>query len=211
MKTIRLTVILVACGLMLSAQALPQGKSKSSSSKSTSTKEDASREDGSTKEVYTGTLINMNGRSASTGFTLTLEGRTSDDEAKQYLQTLATEGQDGLMKAVRKNKLGFIAATGQTRRDLLVVREAQVNGQRRIIAAFERWIGFFEARGGYRSMDHPFSIIEIFFDQKGKGTGTFIGLAQVKLERDKKTEQLRLELESFGSFPAKVMGVMRRK
>ena len=33
----------------------------------------------------------------------------------------------------------------------------------------------------------------------------------IEVERDKKTEQLRLEIESFGSFPSKVMGVMRRK
>lgn len=162
------------------------------------------------KEIYTGTLVNMNGRSVSTGFNLTLTGRTSDEDAQKYLSILASEGQDGLMKAIRKNDLGFIAATGQTRRDLLVVREATINGKRRIIAAFERWQGFYELRGGYRSTDYPFAIIEIYFDQKGRGTGTFIGLAQVKMDQDKKTEQWRLEIENFGSFPAKVMGVMRR-
>jgi hypothetical protein len=114
------------------------------------------------------------------------------------------------MKAIRKNKLGFIAATGQTRRDLLVIRETQLDGQRRITAAFERWQGFYEVRGGYRSTDYPFSIIEIVFDQKGRGTGTFIGLAELKMKMDKKSEQWRLEIENFGSFPAKVMGVMRR-
>jgi hypothetical protein len=207
-------VILVACSLMLSSQANAQGTEKSASKASSSksaTKSETGQEEGATKEVYTGTLINMSGRSVSTGFNLTLTGRTSDEEAQRLLNILATEGQDGLLKAIRKNDLGYIAATGQTRRDLLVVREAQIQGKRRIIAAFERWIGFWEARGGYRSEDYPFAIIEIFFDEKGKGTGTFIGLAQIKLERDKKTEQLRLELEQFGSFPAKVMGVMRRK
>jgi hypothetical protein len=163
------------------------------------------------KEVYTGTLINVSGRSISTGFNLTLTGRTSDEDAQRYLSILASKGQGGLLKAIGKNDLGFIAATGQTRRDLLVVREAVINGKRRIIAAFERWQGFFELRGGYRSTDYPFSIIEIFFDEKGKGTGTFIGLAQLKMEQDKKTEQMRLEIENFGSFPSKVMGVMRRK
>jgi hypothetical protein len=204
MKSLRVFLVLVACGMILTSQIAAQEKGKSSSKKEESSKEP------STKEVYTGTIINTSGRSVSTGFNLTLTGRTNDEEALRLLQILATEGQDGLMKATRKNDLGYIAATGQTRRDLLVVREAVIEGKRRIIAAFERWVGFYEARGGYRSMDHPFAIIEIFFDEKGKGSGTFIGLAQVKLERDKKTEQLRLELESFGSFPAKVMGVMRR-
>jgi len=170
----------------------------------------SSAKDETGKEVYTGTMVNMNGRTATVGFTLTLEGRTSDEQALEYLKVLASEGQDDFLKAIHKNNLGFIAATGQTRRDLLVVREGQVEGKRRIIAAFERWQNFWEVRGGYRSTDYPFSIIEIFFDEKGKGTGTFIGLAQVGMKRDKKTEQLRLEIESFGSFPAKVMGVIRR-
>lgn len=194
MRRILISIILSVSGLMLPALAAVQ-----------------EHEEGHAKEVYTGTLVNVSGRMVTTSFTLTLTGRTSDEEAQRYLSVLGSEGQDGLMKSMRKNDLGYIAATGQTRRDLLVVREAQINGKRRIIAAFERWLGFYELRGGYRSLDHPFSVIEIFFDEKGKGTGTFIGLAQVQLERDKKTEQLRLEIESFGSFPAKVMGVMRRK
>jgi hypothetical protein len=194
MKRIKISIILCLCALMLPSLAAVQ--------------EDY--EGGNGKEVYTGTIVNVSGRMATVGFTLTLTGRTSDEEAQGYLSVLASDGQEGLMKAIRKNNLGFIAATGQTRRDLLIVREAQIEGKRRIIAAFERWQRFFELRGGYRSTDYAFSIIEIFFDEKGKGSGTFIGLAQLKLDRDKKTEQLHLELENFGSFPAKVMGVMRR-
>ncbi|HKP14171.1 MAG TPA: hypothetical protein VJZ91_18765, partial [Blastocatellia bacterium] len=194
MKHVFMFLLLAAFGVVLSIPAAAQNN-----------------EEGYAKEVYTGTFLNMNGRSLSTGFTLTLTSRTPDEEAQRYLAILADAGQDDLLKAIRKNNLGFIAATGHTRRDLLVIREAQVNGKRRIIAAFERWVGVYEARAGNRSLDYPFSIIEIYFDQKGRGTGTFIGLAQVKIVRDKKTEQLRLELESFGSFPAKVMGVMRRK
>src|ERR1044072_8635705 len=188
MKRITIFFILFASGLILPSLAASQ-----------------EHEESYTKEVYTGTIINMNGRSVSTGFTLTLTGRTSDEAAQGYLSILAGEGQDDLVKAIGKNDLGFIAATGQTRRDLLVVREAIINGKRRIIAAFERWQGFFELRGRYTSTHYPFSIIEIFFEEKGKGTGTFIGLAQLKMERDKKTEQMRLEIENFGSFPAKVM------
>jgi hypothetical protein len=195
MKRITVLVLLFAFGLIL--PSLTQAQKE--------------YEERPAKEVYTGTIVNMTGRAVSTGFTLTLERWTTDVEAQQYLSALASGGQDGLMKAISKNNLGFIAATGQTRRDLLIVREAQIEGKRRVVVAFERWVGFFEARGGYRSLDHPFSIMEIFFDEKGKGSGTFIGLAQVKLERDKKTEQMKLELENFGSFPAKVMGVMRRK
>lgn len=194
MKRLIVSIILSACGLILPSVAAAQ-----------------EHEEAYAKEVYTGTIVNVSGRMATVGFTLHLTGRTSDEEARNYLAILGDEGQDGLMKAIRNNNLGYIAATGQTRRDLLIVREAVVDGKRRVIAAFERWQGFYELRSGSRSLDYAFSIIEIYFDEKGKGTGTFIGLAQVKLERDKKTGQTRLELENFGSFPAKIMGVMRRK
>ena len=200
MKRILISALLCACALMLPSFAAVQKNAAP-----------GNNEEGYAKEVYTGTLYGMNGRGTTVGFTLTLTSRTNDEEAQRYLQILASEGQEGLMKAIRKNKLGFMAATGQVGRDLLLVRESQVKGQRRIIAAFERWQRMFELRSGSRSLDYAFSIIEIYFDAKGRGTGTFIGLAEVKLERDKKTEQLRLELESFGSFPSKVMGVMRRK
>ena len=153
---------------------------------------------------------NMSGRAVSTSFTLTLTGRTTDEEAQKYLSILASEGQDELMKAMRHNKLGYFAPSGETGRDLLVVRDMQIEGHRRVVAVFERWIRLWEARGGYRSEDYPFAIIEIFFDAKGEGTGTFIGAAHVKMVRDKKTEQLKLEIENFGSFPAKIMGVRQR-
>jgi hypothetical protein len=190
MKTLPRLLTLLACCSALSLSAAAQGKNESSA-----------------KEVYSGTIVNMSGRSASTGFTLNITGRTSDEEAQKYLSILASEGQDALLKNLSKNKLGYVAATGTTGRDLLVVREAQVEGRRRLIAVFERWMRMGELRNGYRSVDHPFTILEIFFDAKGKGSGTFIGAAQVKIVRDKKTEQLKLEIESFGTFPGKIMGV----
>jgi len=199
MKRMAWSLLLLMCGSLLSVSVAAQEKLT------------GNNEEGYPKEVYTGTIINTNGRMTSIGFTMTLTARTNDEEAGKYLNVLAREGQDDFLKAVHKNNLGFIAATGQTRRDLLVVREAMVDGKRRIIAAFERWQNFWEVRSGNRSLDYPFSIIEIYLDERGRGSGTFIGLAQVKIETDKKTEQLRLELENFGSFPSKVMGVTRRK
>jgi hypothetical protein len=199
----RITILMFVTALCMFLTPLTMAQKKSSKSQQAD-------EERPKKEVYTGTIVNMSGRSASIGFTLSLESKTSDEEALRYLNVLATQGQDEFLDTIRKNNLGYIAATGQTRRDLLVVREHIIEGQRRIIAAFERWQGFYEVRGGYRSTDYPFSIIEIVFDQKGKGSGTFIGLAQVRMKKDKKTDKLALEIENFGSFPSKVMGVIRR-
>ncbi|HEU4388459.1 MAG TPA: hypothetical protein VFV34_11725, partial [Blastocatellia bacterium] len=192
-KLLRLLVV-VACCPVFSWPAGAQEKKKEPSG----------------KEVYTGTIVTMSGKMHTVGFNLTVTGKTSDEEAANYLAILASEGQEALLKASRKNKLGYISATGQTGRDLLFVRDGELNGKRRLVAVFERWVGFFEARGGYRSLDYPWAIMEIIFDEKGKGTGTFIAGAWIKIEKDKKTEKLRLEIENFGTFPSKVMGVIRR-
>jgi hypothetical protein len=183
-------LILFACCSVLSVSAVAQEKPE--------------------KEVYTGTIVSMSGRTTSVSFTINIAGKTTDEEAQQYLSLLATQGQDDLLKVLRKNKLGFLAATGQVGRDLLVVRDTQADGTRRLVVVFERWIRMFEVRGGHRSEDYPFAIAEIFFDAKGKGTGTFIGAAQIRIVRDKKTEHLKLEIENFGTFPAKIMGVIQR-
>jgi len=60
MKLTIASIVLSACALMCPWLASAQGKNETRTG----------------KEVYTGTLINMSGGSASTGFTLTIEART---------------------------------------------------------------------------------------------------------------------------------------
>lgn len=166
----------------------------------------------SAREVYTGTIVAMNTRMASTGFTLYINGYTPDEDVKRYLGILAEGDQFDLLKVIRDIDLGNIAVTGQTARRVNVARKTLLpDGRTRIAVGFERWLRFAEVRNGYRSEDYPFGIMEIFLDAKGKGSGTFITACSIDLKRDKKTGQERLELENFATYPNKVMGVMLRK
>jgi len=164
------------------------------------------------KEVYTGTIYAMNvGRGATTGFNLSISGYTSDEDANRYLAILAEGDQETLLKQIRNLELGRLSATGHVGRNLIVVRKTQRDdGKTRIVAVFERWQTLREIRSGSRLEDYPFGIMEIILDEKGKGSGTFISACKVDLKRDKKTGQYTLELENFGTYPNKVMGVMRR-
>ena len=92
-----------------------------------------------------------------------------------------------------------------------VVRESVAGGQRRIFIVFERWTQFAELRGGYRSLDYPFGVIELNIDEAtGKGEGTYIAAAQIRWRQDKRTNQYQVEIENFATYPAKLMGVTRR-
>ena len=163
------------------------------------------------QEVYTGTMVNMNGRMVSTGFNLSIKDFTTDEQALRYLGILGEGDQDDLLKVIRDLDLGRLSATGTVGRNLIVVRKRPLpDGRNRIIVVFERWQTFREVRGGYRVSDYPFGLMEIIIDAKGKGSGTFIAACKIDLKKDKKTGKYELELENFGTYPHKVMGVMRR-
>ena len=163
------------------------------------------------KEVYTGTLMATNGPMRTTSFNLSIKDYTPDDVAQGYLSMLVEGDQFDLLKKIQDLDLGFMSAHGSLGRRLLIVRKHQLpDGKARIVAAFERWQTFAEVRGGYRVSDYPFGLIDITIDANGKGNGTFIAACQVDMNKDKKTGKYKLELENYGTFPNKVMGVMRR-
>lgn len=163
------------------------------------------------QEVYTGTIVSMNGGLASTSFNLSIKDYTSDEDAQRYLAMLGEGDQLDVLKQIRDFDLGRLSTTGHVGRSLIIVRKNQLpDGRTRIVVAFERWQRIAELRGGYRSMDYPFGIMEIIVDAKGKGSGTFIAACKIDLKRDKKTGKYQLELENFGTYPHKVMGAMRR-
>jgi hypothetical protein len=161
------------------------------------------------KEVYTGNAVAIGGQfgGASRPFTLEVTGYTPDEEVQQDFQILRTQGQDDFMKAIRNKKLGFLAFDGQVGRDLNFILETQTENGRKITILFERWLQMFEVRYGTRSQDYPFTYVELFINDHGKGEGSLIGLAKVTF--DKKNPN-NLDIENFGTYPAKLMGVELR-
>ena len=167
------------------------------------------------RETYTGTVVSfgtgMNTRTVTRTFTLTINGTTPDAEAQEYLSILQSGGQDDALKAIKKKELGRFSIGSNVGVDVNVVRERVENGQRRIFIVFERWMQFAELRGGYRSVDYPFGVIEMTIDEAtGKGEGTYIAAAQIRWKKAKNNNEPFVEIENFATFPAKLMGVSRR-
>ena len=160
-------------------------------------------------EEYSGNIISFNGPQVETAFfTLRVNKLTSTEDRNRYLGILRDNGQDNLLSAIRKEDAGTFSIDGQLGRTVNVIRETQVDGRTRIFAVFERWTRFAEVRGGYRSLDYPFGVIELFVDEKtGKGEGTYIAAARITWDNDKKTNQERVEIENFGTYPAKLTNV----
>lgn len=175
----------------------------------------SSKADGQARETYTGTVVSygtgFNTRTVTRTFTLTINGATTDSEAQEYLSILQSGGQDDLLKAIRKEERGRFSVGSNVGIDINVVRESVSGGQRRIFAVFERWTQFAEYRGGYRSLDYPFGVIELTIDEAtGKGEGTYIAAAQIRWKQNKKSKEYEVEIENFATYPARLIGVQRR-
>ncbi|MEP7270927.1 MAG: hypothetical protein ABI882_05455 [Acidobacteriota bacterium] len=165
--------------------------------------------DRSGKEVYTGTVVFIGGRLSgrSTTFTLTIDGNTSDEEMTRDVDLLRAKGQDELLDAIRKERKGTFQIGSELGQDLNIVQIGEgEEGGKKITAVFTRWMRFAEVRAGSRTTDYPFSYVELVIDSRGKGNGTFIPLARLDFDKKKNA----LEIENFGAFPAKLMGVRKR-
>lgn len=159
--------------------------------------------------TFTGTVLTygtgFNTRARTRAFTLRIKRTTSDSEATRLVRLLEDGGQDKLLDEIRNNDLGNFSIGGSLGRRLNAVWTENVDGKQRIRAIAERWIGFGEFRGGYRSLDYPFTYIELMIDPRtGHGDGTFFGAAKIRFKRGD------VEIEDFGILPGRIMNVRMR-
>lgn len=159
--------------------------------------------------TFTGTAViygsGFNTRTVSRPFTLIINGRTSAADAERYLQTLERGGQDSLVSDIENNDVGRFSLSGSVGVPVNAVLIDNDGDGTRIRAIFKRWIGFGELRYGLRSVDYPFGYIDLRIDRAGRGEGTFIPAARVRF-RNANT----VEVEDFGTFPGRLMGVRMR-
>jgi hypothetical protein len=163
------------------------------------------------KESYTGFAINMNSGPRTAVVDFTIE-RWSTDAERDALLAIIQENKnptDQLLRELQKMpKVGYIRTPQSLGWDLRYARESPLpDGGRRVVFATDRPIGFWEARNRPRSMDYPFTVVEIQFDKNDKGVGKI--LAGTKIYIDKKTNSL--VLENFGQQPVRFNEIRRLK
>jgi hypothetical protein len=83
-----------------------------------------------------------------------------------------------------------------------VIVTPAAEGGTKLTVLYERNVGITELRYGTRSADYRFGYAEIFLDNRGRGQGTLIPAAKVRLEGDN-----TWVVEDFGEFPARLLGL----
>jgi hypothetical protein len=165
------------------------------------------------KESFTGFAINMNGVSATATVDFTIE-RWSTDAERERLLAIIKEEKDSynankkLLEVLqRMPKVGYIRTTNSLGWDLRYARQSPLeDGGRRIVLATDRPVGFREARNQGRTMDYPFTIVEVQLDKNDKGVGKI--LAGTKIYIDKNNN---LVLENYGQQPVRFNEIKKLK
>lgn len=160
---------------------------------------------GQSRQYINGTVVGIGGRFAgrSSPFRLIVNSYTTPGQARELNDALQRGGQDELLRALSGMNAGRVQIGG----NIGVVANAIIadpwgEGGTRLTVFYERNVRFYEMRYGTRSEDYRIGYAEIFLDRNGKGEGTFIPAARVRL-RDGNT----WEVEDFGVFPARLLGL----
>ena len=164
---------------------------------------------------FTANAINMSsiggagGRSAVVQ--MSIDRWSTEAERQALIKAFQERGPDGLLEALQKTEpTGRIRTANTLGWDLHYAVQApskDKEGGRHILIATDRVVGFWEVSRDTRTMDYPFTLIELHVDKDGKGQGK-IALA-TKIVRSKDGQ--RLELENYSSEPVRLQNVRPQK
>ena len=157
------------------------------------------------RQYVQGQVIGIGGRRAGLNrpFSLTVNNYTSADDVQQLNQALRSGGQDELLRVLSRLNAGRVSIGNNVGvRANAVIATPAAEGGTKLTVLYERNVAIFELRYGARSADYRFGYAEIYLDARGRGEGTFIPAAKVKLEGDN-----NWVVEDFGEFPARLLGL----
>ena len=157
--------------------------------------------------TITGTVYFVSGRrpGLSLPFTLIINRITPAADVSRLNAALQEGKQDELLRSLSSLEAGRIQIGGNVGvpANAIMVTD-QGDGRTKITVLYQRNLRFAELRFGARSVDYPFGYAELYVG-RGENEGMLIPAARVRL-RDGNT----WEVEDFGTFPARLMGLRIR-
>ena len=132
---------------------------------------------------------------------------STDAERDELMKTLQDKGPEKLLSALQKlPRIGYFRTPNSTGYDLKFARKMPGDdGGERITMVTDRYITFWEAANRPRSIDYPFTLIEVRMGPEGKGEGK-LSLA-TRITYDKKNNTV--VLEDYKSQPTLLNEVKR--
>jgi hypothetical protein len=156
-------------------------------------------------ERFSAFAVNLDGPyGAATALLQIRIDRWSTPAEIERLQSIFTEGgHDALLEAMREaRKVGSVRTTESLGHDLRFAYQVPLpDGARRIVIGTDRRTAFWENANHSRSLDYPFTVIEMRVGRDGKGQGKLIIAGRMTGFGEE------LELENFNLSPVRLMQV----
>jgi len=159
---------------------------------------------------FTAFAINMGSGPKAGVVDIVIERLTTDEERAGLIAAFVEGGQDALLKALQKVKprVGYIRTPNSLGYDLqYAYRFVNSDGTSRMVIGTDRPINFWEASRQPRTIDYPFTIIEMRLDAKGQGEGRMAAGTKISKSKDGKT----IELENYGISPVALNEIKLQK
>ena len=160
------------------------------------------------RQEFTANAVNMSnlGNPGASQVEITVNAYTTDAARDRLMDVFRKDGETGLLRALQNERpVGSIRAPGSLAYDLRYARELPgEDGGRRLILATDRPIGFAEARNNPRTLDYPFTVIELRLDGEGRGEGRLSIATKLTLNDNV------LVIENYADQPVMLKDVRRR-
>lgn len=159
-------------------------------------------------ERYTAAAINMN-RGAAGSIEIVVNRWSSDKDRDRLMSVLMDKGPDKLLDVLQDMpRMGYFRTPGSVGWDIHFARKVPLpDGGERVVLVTDRRIGFWEATNRPRSIDYPFTVIELRLNRDGEGEGK-LSIA-TKVIPDK--ENNIVTLENYDTQPVLLNNVRRQK
>jgi hypothetical protein len=155
-------------------------------------------------EHFTATLVNPEGSPTTLPVVIHIHRYSTDAEIRKLAAILADKGPDGLRDALWDLEKGYIRFGGGLGYPIAVVTSKKTAVGRVVRIMMDRPISFREATSSARSLDYPFSWIELKLGKDGKGEGQMFAAAKVRLADG------AFEVENYSALPLKLLSVRVR-
>jgi len=152
---------------------------------------------------------NLSGRTSSGAVEIAVERWSTEAERNKLMTTLLEKGADKLLDVLQSTKrVGYIKTPNSIGYDLHYAHKTALpEGGERIVIATDRYISFWEARNQPRSIDYPFTVIEMHINRDGEGEGKMSIATKIEVDQESKS----IVLENYGTQPVMLNQIRREK
>jgi len=160
---------------------------------------------------YTAFAVNLDSspgaRQGAGTVELVVERWSTDAERDRLLTALVEKGPEKLLDTLQSlPRAGYIRTPNSIGYDLHYARKEPMDeGGERVVIATDRYISFWEARNRPRTIDYPFTVIDMRINREGVGEGKMSLATKITASKDKK----QVELENYGTQPVLLQSIKR--